>query len=52
MNGYVTASPTIESHITNGEINIPGMGSYEEAQELAEFLKIGPLKLQLNEIAN
>lgn len=51
-NGYVTASPTIESHITNGEINIPGMGSYEEAQELAEFLNIGSLKLQLNEVAN
>lgn len=52
LNGYVTASPTIQSHITNGEINLTGMDSYEEAQELAEYLKIGALKLQLEEKSN
>lgn len=48
--GNVISNPTVQSAITGGEATITGMSSYEEAQELASIIRIGGLKLELQEI--
>lgn len=48
--GNVISNPTVQSAITGGEATITGMSSYEEAQELTSIIRIGGLKLELQEI--
>ena len=48
--GTVISNPTIQSAITGGEATITGMESYEEASELASIIRIGGLKLELQEL--
>lgn len=48
--GTVISSPTVQSAITGGEATITGMSSYEEADELAAIIRIGGLKLELQEL--
>lgn len=48
--GSVISNPTVQSAITGGEATITGMSSYEEAQELASIIRIGGLKLELQEV--
>lgn len=50
--GEVISAPRVNVSITNGEASITGMGSYEEAEELASMIRIGSLKLELNEISS
>ena len=42
--------PTVSSVITNGQANITNMTSYESAEALASTIRIGGLKLQLEEL--
>lgn len=44
------SSPTVQQAITNGEPYISGMTTFEEAEELASFIRIGGLNLELEEI--
>lgn len=44
------SSPTVEEAITDGQPLITGMSSYEEAEELASFIRIGGLNVKLNEV--
>ena len=46
----VQSSPTVQSAIEGGEAQITGMSSYEEAEKLASLIRIGSLKLELEEI--
>lgn len=48
--GTVISNPTVQSAITGGEATITGMSSYEEADELASIIRIGGLKLELQEL--
>lgn len=48
--GNVISNPTVQSAITGGEATITGMSSYEEAEELASIIRIGGLKLELQEL--
>lgn len=48
--GNVISNPTVQSAITGGEATIIGMDSYEEAEELAAIIRIGGLKLELQEL--
>ena len=48
--GNIISNPTVQSAITGGEATITGMSDYEEAQELASIIRIGGLKLELQEI--
>ena len=48
--GTVISNPTVQSAITGGEATITGMDSYEEASELAAIIRIGGLKLELQEL--
>ncbi len=48
--GNVVSSPAVNDAITNGEAVITGMASYEEAQVLASTIRIGGLKLELEEL--
>ncbi len=48
--GNVVSSPAVNDAITNGEAVITGMASYEEAQALASTIRIGGLKLELEEL--
>ena len=48
--GEFVSVPTVNAAITNGKAVIEGMNSIEEAQQLASFIRIGGLKLTLNEI--
>lgn len=48
--GSVISNPTIQSAITGGEATITGMENYEEAQELASIIRIGGLKVELQEL--
>lgn len=48
--GTVISNPTVQSAITGGEATITGMDSYEEAEELASIIRIGGLKLELQEL--
>nr|WP_027870160.1 protein translocase subunit SecDF [[Eubacterium] cellulosolvens] len=48
--GKTVSAPTVKSEISGGKAQIDGMSSLEEAQELASFIRIGSLKLELKEI--
>lgn len=48
--GEVISQPTVQEAITGGTCQIDGMSSIEEAQELASYIRIGGLKLELTEL--
>ena len=48
-NGILSA-PNVSEAITGGSAQIDGMGSLEEAQELASYIRIGSLSLELEEV--
>lgn len=48
--GDFISVPTVQSKITEGQAQITGMGSYEEAERLASQIRIGGLKLELEEL--
>jgi SecD/SecF fusion protein len=48
--GSVISSPVVRQAITGGTAEITGMESLEEAQELASFIRIGSLSLELEEV--
>ena len=48
--GEVISAPTVKEAITGGQCQIDGMSSIEEAKELASFIRIGGLKLELTEL--
>lgn len=46
----VISAPVVNEAITGGTAYISGMESYEEAEELASFIRIGGLSLELEEL--
>lgn len=46
----IVSYPSVKSEITDGNCVIEGMGSYEEAEKLASTIRIGGLKLELEEL--
>ncbi|MBQ6385419.1 MAG: protein translocase subunit SecD [Lachnospiraceae bacterium] len=48
--GRFVSVPRVNSAITDGKAIIEGMDSIEEAKELASYIRIGGLKVTLNEI--
>lgn len=48
--GQVVSAPTVKQEISGGKAQIDGMSSLEEAQNLASYIRIGSLSLELNEI--
>lgn len=48
--GKVISAPVVKQAITGGQASIDGMASYEEAQNLASFIRIGSLSLELQEL--
>lgn len=48
--GNVVSNPVIRSAITNGSCIIEGMSSYEEADTLASYIRIGSLSVELTEL--
>ncbi len=48
--GSIVSSPTVKEAITGGTAQIDGMDSLEEAQNLASYIRIGSLSLELEEI--
>lgn len=46
----VVSSPKVKTAISGGEAIIDGMESYEEASNLASFIRIGSLSLELEEL--
>ncbi len=46
----VISAPTVQSAITGGTAYITGMSSAEEAQNLASYIRIGSLSLELEEL--
>ena len=48
-NGVLSA-PSVKEAITGGKAQIDGMRSVEEAQELASYIRIGSLSLELEEL--
>lgn len=48
--GEFVSVPTVNSPITGGEASITGMKNYEEAEQLASTIRIGGLKLELEEL--
>lgn len=46
----VVSMPRVQAEITDGRAVIEGMGSYEEAEKLASTIRIGGLKLELEEL--
>lgn len=50
--GVVISAPRVSSHITGGSGEINGMDSYEEAEELASIIRIGSLKVELEDISS
>ena len=46
----VISAPAVQAEITDGQAVITGMASYEEAESLASTIRIGGLKLQLEEL--
>ena len=46
----VISAPSVRSAITDGNAVIEGMSSYEEADQLASTIRIGGLKLELEEL--
>ena len=48
--GNVQSAPSVKSVITDGNAVITGMSSFEEADKLASTIRIGGLKLELEEL--
>lgn len=48
--GSLISVPTVNSPITGGQAYITGQDSYEEAEQLASTIRIGGLKLELEEL--
>ena len=48
--GAIISAPTVRAIITDGQAIIEGQSSYEEAERLASTIRIGGLKLELEEI--
>lgn len=48
--GKVISAPRVSAVITDGSAEINGMGSYENAEQLASTIRIGGLKLELEEL--
>lgn len=48
--GKTISAPVVKQAITGGQASIDGMASYEEAQNLASFIRIGSLSLELQEL--
>lgn len=48
--GKVISNPVVKQAITGGEAQIDGMSSYEEAENLASYIRIGSLSLELREL--
>ena len=46
----ILSAPNVKEAITGGKAQIDGMSSTEEAQELASFIRIGSLTLELEEL--
>lgn len=46
----IISAPNVNSAITNGQAQIEGSFTYEEAQQLASTIRIGGLKLELEEL--
>lgn len=48
--GELVSAPTVQAVITNGEASISGQASFDEANQLATYINIGALPLELKEI--
>lgn len=48
--GQAISAPNVKEPITGGQCRIDGMGSYEEAENLAATIRIGSLSLELEEL--
>ena len=48
--GNVICAPSVNGALTDGRAQISGNYSYEDAEKLASLIRIGGLKLELNEI--
>ena len=48
--GKIVSAPQVNSVINGGTAEISGMGSFEEAEKLASTIRIGGLKLELEEL--
>lgn len=48
--GEIISNPTVNEKIGGGQAEISGMASIEEAKELASFIRIGSLSLELTEL--
>ncbi len=48
----IISSPVVQAKISGGEATISGQSSFEEADELASMIRIGSLKLDLEEISS
>lgn len=46
----IVSAPAVQAEITDGRAVINGMASYEEAEKLASTIRIGGLKLELEEL--
>ncbi len=49
-NDHFISVPTVSTKIENGECTITGSKTYEEANELATFIRIGAISLKLEEL--
>lgn len=50
--GSFVSVPNVNTPITEGVAQITGMGSYEEAEQLASTIRIGGLSIELEEVYN
>ena len=48
--GKIYSNPVVNEPITQGQCQISGMTSYEEAETLASTIRIGSLSLELEEL--
>ena len=48
----VVSAPAVQAEITDGECVIQGMASFEEAESLSSVIRIGGLKLELEELCS
>lgn len=48
--GEVVSAPVVREAITQGQCSIDGIGSYEEAENLASTIRIGALSVELTEL--
>ena len=50
FDGEVISSPVVQTTITGGQASITGMESFEAAEKLASTIRIGSLKVELEEL--